>query len=229
MPTPLDSRRRHTHSRFSHFATHDPRVIELRPFEHRHFQRIVGLSPRDPYNDRIRSASRKPRMSAPYQILISNEQSSVAISADELRRVATLTLQSEGVVSAEISLAVVNDPAIHKVNRDYLQHDYPTDVISFLLDSGHADPRPALPIHVQSRRGAGQWLHGDVILSAQTAQREAAEYGWEPQSEICLYLVHGLLHLCGYDDLTDEEQTVMRTREREILQQLGLSPQYEED
>ncbi len=168
-------------------------------------------------------------MSAPYQILISNEQSSVAISADELRRVATLTLQSEGVVSAEISLAVVNDPAIHKVNRDYLQHDYPTDVISFLLDSGHADPRPALPIHVQSRRGAGQWLHGDVILSAQTAQREAAEYGWEPQSEICLYLVHGLLHLCGYDDLTDEEQTVMRTREREILQQLGLSPQYEED
>lgn len=167
-------------------------------------------------------------MSAPYQILISNEQSTVAISEDELRRVATLTLQSEGVVSAEISLAVVADPAIHKVNRDYLQHDYPTDVISFLLDSGAADPRPGLPIAIQSRRRAGQWLHGDVILSAETAQREAAEYGWEPQAEICLYLVHGLLHLCGYDDLTDEEQTVMRTREREILLQLGLSPQYEE-
>ena len=168
-------------------------------------------------------------MSARYQILISNEQSTVAISEDELRRVATLTLQSEGVLSAEISLAVVDDPAIHKVNRDYLQHDYPTDVISFLLDSGTSDPPTVLPIDVQSRRGAGQWLHGDVILSADTAQREAREYGWEPQSEICLYLVHGLLHLCGYDDLTDEEHAMMRTREREILQLLGLSPRYEED
>jgi probable rRNA maturation factor len=172
---------------------------------------------------------RKPGMSARYQILISNEQSAVAISEDELRRVATLTLQSEGVVSAEISLAVVDDPAIHKVNRNYLQHDYPTDVISFLLDSGTSDPPTALPIDAQSRRGAGQWLHGDVILSADTAQREAAEYGWEPQSEICLYLVHGLLHLCGYDDLTDEEQTVMRSREREILHELGMTPRYEED
>jgi probable rRNA maturation factor len=216
-------------SRFSHLAPHDPRGINHRLFEHRHFQRIVGFRPRAPYNGLIRSASRKPGMSAPYQILISNEQSSVAISADELRRVATLTLQCEGVVSAEISLAVVDDPAIHKVNREYLEHDYPTDVISFLLDSGEADPLAVLPDNVQSRRGAGRWLHGDVILSAQTAQREAADYGWEPQSEICLYLVHGLLHLCGYDDLTDEEQVIMRTREREILQQLGLSPRYEED
>ena len=174
-------------------------------------------------------ASRKPGMPAHYQILISNDQSTVAISADELRRVATLTLQSQGVLSAEISLAVVDDPAIHKVNRDYLQHDYPTDVISFLLDSGTADPPAILPIDVESRRGAGRWLHGDVILSAETAEREASEYGWEPQSEICLYLVHGLLHLCGYDDLTDEEQAIMRTREREILQLLGLSPSYDED
>ncbi len=168
-------------------------------------------------------------MSAHYQILISNDQSAVAISEDELRRVATLTLQTEGVVSAEISLAIVNDPAIHKVNRDYLRHDSPTDVISFLLDSGTADPPTVLSIDVQSRRGAGRWLHGDVILSAETALREAAEYGWEPQSEICLYLVHGLLHLCGYDDLTDDEQTVMRTREREILNELGMTPRYEED
>ena len=168
-------------------------------------------------------------MSAAYQILISNEQTTVVLSEDELRRVATLTLQSEGVVQAEISVAIVDDPTIHRVNRDYLQHDFPTDVISFLLDSGAADPRSIPASLFKQGRGFGKWLHGDVILSGDTAQREAHEYGWEPQAEVCLYLVHGLLHLCGYDDLTDEEQAIMRSREREILQLLGLSPRYEED
>ncbi len=168
-------------------------------------------------------------MSSNYQILISNEQSTVTLSEDELQRVAMLTLQSEGVASAEISIAVVDDPAIHRVNRDYLQHDYPTDVISFLLDSGDADPRSVLSTDGAGRRGFGKWLHGDVILSGDTAEREAREYGWEPHSEVCLYLVHGLLHLCGYDDLTDEEQVIMRVREREILNELGMTPRYEED
>lgn len=168
-------------------------------------------------------------MSAAYQILISNEQTTVALSEDELRRVAEWTLEAEGVVEAEISVAVVDDAAIHRVNRDYLQHDYPTDVISFLLDSGDADPRSFSASLKKKGRGFGKWLHGDVILSGDTAHREAGEYGWEPQSEVCLYLVHGLLHLCGYDDLSDAEQSIMRGREREILEQLGLSPRYDED
>ena len=168
-------------------------------------------------------------MSTNFQILISNEQSTVAISEHELQRVATLTLQSEGVSSAEISIAIVDDSAIHRVNRDYLQHDYSTDVISFLLDSGDADPRSVLSKAAVGQRGFGKWLHGDVILSGDTAEREAREYGWEPRSEVCLYLVHGLLHLCGYDDQTDEEQDLMRSREREILNELGMTPRYEED
>ena len=179
-------------------------------------------------NARFTIPSRKSRMSAAMQILISNEQTAVAVSEDELRRVALLTLEAEGVVEAEISIAVVDDPAIHRVNRDYLQHDYPTDVISFLLDSGAADPRSIPASAGHKGRGFGKWLHGDVILSGDTALREAREYGWEPQAEVCLYLVHGLLHLCGYDDLCDAEQALMRSREREILEQLGLSPRYEE-
>ena len=168
-------------------------------------------------------------MSSSYQILISNDQTAVTVSEEELVRVATLTLQSEGVVEAEISVALVDDPAIHRLNRDYLQHDFPTDVISFLLDSGTADPRGITQPTIAGRRGTGKWLAGDVVLSGDTAVREAKEYGWEPKSEVCLYLVHGLLHLCGYDDLTDEEQTIMRQREREILRELGWEPRYEED
>ena len=168
-------------------------------------------------------------MSTPYQILISNDQTAVAVSEEELVRVATLTLQTEGVVEAEISVALVDDPAIHRLNRDYLQHDYPTDVISFLLDSGTSDPRGATQPAVPGRRGTGKWLAGDVVLSGETAVREAGEYGWEPKSEVCLYLVHGLLHLCGYDDLTDAEQSTMRQREREILRELGWEARYEGD
>ena len=168
-------------------------------------------------------------MSSNYQILISNEQTAVVVTEDELIRVATLTLQSEGVVQAEISVALVDDPAIHRLNRDYLQHDYPTDVISFLLDSGTADPRGVTHSAVEGRRGFGKWLAGDVMLSGDTAVREAQEYGWEPKSEVCLYLIHGLLHLCGYDDLTDEEQSIMRSRERDLLRELGWEPRYAED
>lgn len=168
-------------------------------------------------------------MPANYQILISNEQTAVAVSEEELVRVATLTLESEGVVEAEISVALVDDPAIHRLNRDYLQHDYPTDVISFLLESGEADPRIQPPPKGAGQRGWGQWLHGDVVLSGDTAVREAPEYGWEAKSEVCLYLIHGLLHLCGYDDLTDEEQMIMRRREQEILRELGLKPTYRDE
>ena len=168
-------------------------------------------------------------MTSNFQILISNEQSAVDVSEAELIRVATLTLESEGVVQAEISVALVDDPAIHRLNRDYLQHDYPTDVISFLLDSGDADPRGVTNSVGQGRRGFGKWLAGDVVLSGDTARRESQEYGWEPKSEVCLYLVHGLLHLCGYDDLTDDEQALMRSREREILRELGWEPKYAEE
>lgn len=166
-------------------------------------------------------------MPSPYQIQITNQQANVPVDEAQLLRFATETLRSEGIARAEISIAIVDDLAIHTINREHLQHDYPTDVISFLLDSGEADPRSAQG--GQGRRGHGLWIDGEIILSADTAVREAADYGWDTSSEMALYVVHGLLHLCGYDDLTDEEQAIMRGREREILSALGLSPQYSED
>lgn len=162
-----------------------------------------------------------------YHIQITNQQSRHPVDDQWLNQAAEETLRSEGIVRAEISIAIVDDPTIHRVNRDHLEHDYPTDVISFLLESGEADPRDTSPVP-ESRRGRGLWIDGEIILSADTAEREAHEYGWEARSEMALYVVHGLLHLCGYDDLTDEEQILMRSREREILASLGLQPRYAE-
>jgi probable rRNA maturation factor len=62
------------------------------------------------------------------------------------------------------------------------------------------------------------------VVSAETARRRAPEFGWPPHQELTLYLVHGLLHLCGYDDTTPGEEQLMRRRESEVLALLGLKP-----
>lgn len=121
--------------------------------------------------------------------------------ADVARRV----LEAEGVVRAEVSIAVVDDPAIHEVNRRHLDHDWPTDVISFVL----SDP--------------GEDMAGELVVSAETAARMAARDGGDAWTEIVLYVIHGLLHLCGHDDLTEAGAAAMRRREGELLARVGLA------
>lgn len=155
-----------------------------------------------------------------YDFEVQNSQSAVAVPPGWVESIARGTLEAEGVVSAEISIALVDDPRIHEVNRAHLDHDYPTDVISFLYDEaevGEAD---------DARRGSGKHLEGELVISGDTAAREARSYGWEGRDELALYVVHGLLHLCGYDDLTEDEQIEMRRREASILKNWGLTPHY---
>ena len=122
--------------------------------------------------------------------------------ADVARRV----LEAEGVARAEVSIAVVDDPTIHGVNRRHLDHDCPTDVISFLL----SDP-------------GDEVLSGELIVSAETAARMARRDGVDTWTELVLYATHGLLHLCGHDDQTEEGAAAMRLREGELLAAEGLS------
>ncbi len=144
-------------------------------------------------------------------------------------------LQEEQISTAKISVAIVSDAEIHRVNREFLGHDYPTDVISFLLNEPmDANARINFDLHdadepdVLHLPGADgelcDFLNGELIVSFETATREAHAHGWSPQAELLLYVVHGLLHLCGYDDLTDETRPLMRSREREMLSIWGLCP-----
>lgn len=178
-----------------------------------------------------------------YSIHVASQQRLLRVAKPRLVRLAEDTLAAEQVRSAEISLALVDDPRIHELNRRFLGHDYPTDVISFLLESdlppesnasrrnragqksaqkkrAGRSPAPGVP------RGAGKSLGGEIIISVETAIREAACYGWRPIHELSLYVVHGLLHLCGYDDLTPAEQRVMRAREVEVLATWKIVPRY---
>ena len=110
-------------------------------------------------------------------------------------------LRAEGVEAAEISVALVSDAEIAALNQDYLQHEGPTDVISFAL---HEEGEPPL---------------GDVYVGVDQAARQAAEYGATPADEIVRLAVHGTLHVLGWDHPEGDGrvESEMFSRQEELL------------
>ncbi len=139
------------------------------------------------------------------EVEISDTQSHLAVDPDWLANLVRTTLALEGVERAAISVAVVDDASIRVINARHLSHDWATDVISFpMSDEGVAE------------------LTGELVVSAEMAVRTAVEARCEPTEELALYLVHGLLHLCGYDDQAAEDVAVIRGREATVLGLLGI-------
>lgn len=103
---------------------------------------------------------------------------------------------------AELSILLVDDAHIQDINRDYLQRDRPTNVISFAMREGEG-------------MGAGEELLGDVVISTETAARDAAEAGLDYLSELYFLLLHGILHLLGYDHERSGEDEARRMEQRE--------------
>ncbi len=147
-------------------------------------------------------------MKEPPTVEIANEQSACAIDEPLICRAVSEILAGEGITVGQVSVAVVDDPTIHELNRRHLEHDYPTDVISFVLES---------------REG---YLDGEVVVSADTACTVATELGWPAENELLLYVVHGTLHLVGYDDQSESDREEMRNRERHYLARFGLVPPW---
>jgi probable rRNA maturation factor len=139
------------------------------------------------------------------KVTVANPQEAVAIERARMRRIVQTVLEGEDEKDAEISLAFVDNPTIHQLNKRYLQHDEPTDVLSFPL----SDP------------GARK-LQGELVIGAEVAKAQASERGHEVEAELALYVIHGLLHLCGYDDHAEKDAQSMCERERHYLQLLGL-------
>jgi probable rRNA maturation factor len=139
------------------------------------------------------------------RVSIASPQEAVPIDRGHMRQVARTVLEGEGVRDWEISLAFVDNATIHNLNKRYLDHDKPTDVLSFPL----SDP--------SARR-----LSGELVIGAEVALAQAGERGHDVQAELALYVIHGLLHLCGFDDDTEKGAARMRARERHYLRTLGL-------
>lgn len=109
-------------------------------------------------------------------------------------------------ISAELSVALVDDREIHRLNRAYRKKNKPTDVLAFAMEEGEATPRA---------KGVRRML-GDVIISIDTARRQADERGRSLLAEVTMLLAHGILHLIGYDHRDDEEERVMVDKTREL-------------
>ena len=125
-----------------------------------------------------------------------------------LERVAGTAMLHLQVDDRELSVLLTNDAGIHPPNRDWRGKDRPTDVLSFSqMDSVDVPGAPR--------------LLGDVVISVETARRQAEERGHELARELTVLLVHGIVHLAGYDHEEDDEAEVMEAIEREILAQLA--------
>ncbi len=137
---------------------------------------------------------------------VSDLQSHLDVDPGSLAALAALVLRLEGVERASISIALVDDAAIHELNRRHLSHDWPTDVITFGLSGPGADI-----------------LEAELVVSAEMAVTTARASGDDPDTELVLYVVHGLLHLRGYDDHSQDEVAAMRRREAEVLALLATA------
>jgi probable rRNA maturation factor len=132
------------------------------------------------------------------------DQQQLEVDSDLLIEIASAILHDHGFIKGELSIALVDDPTIRELNQKYLNHDWETDVISFVLEE------------------SSDSLTGQLIVSTDTATRVAAEIESTAAAELALYVAHGTLHLVGLDDVTDELATEMRAAEKKYLQKFSI-------
>ena len=112
---------------------------------------------------------------------------------------------------AEVSIVFVDEEYIRHLNKQYRGVDYPTDVLAFAMHEGESF------CMVEE-----ELILGDVVVSLPVAQRQSMEYGHGLLREVAYLVVHGVLHLLGYDHQTEEDRRVMRAREEAVLGRLEL-------
>lgn len=123
-------------------------------------------------------------------------------------------LAEVGERDASLSLSIVNDATIRELNRTHRGKDRATDVLSF-------------PLAEEGDAIAGERLLGDVVISVETARRQAAEYDAPLQRELYRLLIHGLLHVMGHDHERADERRVMEREERRLADAIGMPWPYE--
>ena len=130
-----------------------------------------------------------------------------------VRRIAQTVLKAEGVAPPyEVSLVFTDSATVKKLNRDYRGVDESTDVLAFYMHSQkEVNDSFALPPDGVTRLG-------EVIISYPQAVEQAKEQGYSSERELALMVIHGILHLLGYDHEEPEEESKMREREREFLE-----------
>lgn len=139
-----------------------------------------------------------------------NDEYSDDVSEDRLREIVDITLLEEQVAGpVEVEIVVTDDEEVRQLNSQYRGLDETTDVLAFALTEGSEDGF-ILPPEISEQLG-------NVIISYPKAVEQAQEAGHSPDKEMAILLVHGVLHLLGYDHIEDDDARVMQERERIIM------------
>lgn len=152
------------------------------------------------------------------QIELSNQQEKLTVTQEMEDKIIEVLEEAARVHDVndmvEVSLMLTDDETIHEMNREYRGIDRPTDVLSFALEEGEEE---------EIFGGPEENLLGDIIISVETAVRQAEEYGHSVEREMSFLALHGMLHLLGYDHMEEEERQEMRAQEKAILASLGIN------
>ena len=146
-------------------------------------------------------------------VLIDNRQNQHSIPLKKLTQTAQAVLNALGCPEGELSILIVDDPAIATLNRDYLDRKGPTNVIAFPMQEGEFS-------------SVTPGLLGDVVICAPVVAREAQEQGKTLEAHWAHMTVHGTLHLLGYDHIDEQDALVMEALETAILARLHYPCPY---
>ncbi len=140
------------------------------------------------------------------EILLKNEQRKFEVDTGKLKTKIKKIFENLDCREKEISILVVNDARMRKLNSQYRDIDRTTDVLSFPQNEGEdCGPNP--------------FLLGDVVISAETAKKQAREHRLSFEQELILLLIHGILHLLGYDhERSKKDEQRMRRKTRDLFQ-----------
>ncbi|MEW6182892.1 MAG: rRNA maturation RNase YbeY [Bacillota bacterium] len=147
-------------------------------------------------------------------VIVQNLQDTIPVTEELMataqRAAETALTLNAAPKEAELGVTFLDDAEVHELNRKYRGMDQPTDVLSFSM--GEEEPQ---------EDGTTVLLLGDVVISIETASRQAADSGRDLAMEVAQLVIHGTLHILGYDHQTDEEEALMRAREEEMLSRIG--------
>ena len=126
---------------------------------------------------------------------------------------------------AEVNVVLTGNEEIHAVNKEFRDIDRHTDVLSFpMIDYDSPSDFDNLEDYMEYfNPETGELILGDIMISLEQAKAQAEEYGHSMEREVAFLTAHSMLHLCGYDHMEEEERLVMEDKQREILEELGIT------
>jgi probable rRNA maturation factor len=160
-------------------------------------------------------------------IYVDNHTRGSGLDTREVVRVLERLLAEIGEEGSSVSLTFVRDPAMRELNREHRGKDAPTDVLSFPLHPPEAFDRSGRtrPLEPDEDDETERML-GDIVVSIDTAQRQADDYDAPLEREVQRLLIHSVLHLAGHDHMEPGERAVMEAEERRLAAAIGMPWPY---